>query len=70
MSYKQAIEDHIRLKRSGKRLIAYYPPCHRCGRETYSMSYISGNKYTCKICKSKMDTIMEQSKGMAKMRRN
>lgn len=52
MSYYEAIEHGVRHIRKG-RTTFYFPACHICGAEVESMSYIPGNKYTCKACKAK-----------------
>ena len=46
MSYNEALADNIRRDNG-----MYFPPCHKCGAETRSMSYIPGRKYTCQSCK-------------------
>lgn len=51
MGYREAKEDGVRTGEM-KFSNCFYPPCHRCGRETFSRNYIRGYKYTCKDCKA------------------
>lgn len=51
MSYREAQEDGITIRRFGKSDTVYYPPCHICGESTFSRNYIRDHKYTCKRCK-------------------
>jgi very-short-patch-repair endonuclease len=51
MSYKEAVEDNIRHIKTGNKDTWYFPLCCKCGEETLSLSYIRGDKYTCKKCK-------------------
>lgn len=53
MSYNEALKDGIRFERRGY-CNMYFPPCHICGQETESMTYIPENKYTCKKCKQEI----------------
>lgn len=51
MSYQEAIEDRIPRKYLRNGMSGYLPPCHLCGKPTYSWNYIRGHRYTCKNCK-------------------
>lgn len=64
MSIKQAQQDGIRYEKN----IGYFPNCNRCGRETFSKSYLSGRKYTCSICKMRRADEIERNKKRARMR--
>ena len=53
MSYAEAVEDNILVRRGGKGYsCSYYPPCHICGKPTYSQNYLRERKYTCDNCKT------------------
>ena len=53
MSYAEAVEDNIFVRRGGKGYsCSYYPPCHICGTPTYSQNYLRERKYTCDNCKT------------------
>lgn len=65
MGYREALADGMsRSKRKG-----FYPPCHICGQETYSMSYVPTRKYTCEACKGRHRMMIELRKGMARMKK-
>ena len=52
MSYREAQEDGVTIRRSGNGSTVYYPPCHICGKPTFSQSYMRNRKYTCGACKA------------------
>jgi hypothetical protein len=67
MSYKDALADGIRYEKQGKGSSAYFPPCHICGEETFSLNYIPSRKYTCERCKKRRASYSSHRKGMARM---
>lgn len=52
MSYWEAQQDGVTIRRSGNGSTVYYPPCHICGKPTFSQSYMRNRKYTCGACKA------------------
>ena len=52
MSYREAQQDGVTIRRSGNCSTVYYPPCHICGKPTFSQNYIRNRKYTCGACKA------------------
>ncbi len=52
MGYAEAMADGVRVRRTANGSNGFYPPCYRCGRETFSWNYIRGRKYTCDACKA------------------
>lgn len=52
MSYREAQQDGVTIWRSGNGSTVYYPPCHICGKPTFSQSYMRNRKYTCGACKA------------------
>ena len=52
MSYREAQEDGITIRRLRNGSTVYYPLCHICGEPTFSHNYIRNNRYTCKGCKT------------------
>ena len=52
MSYREAQQDGVTIRRSGNGSTVYYPPCHICGNPTFSQSYMRNRKYTCGACKA------------------
>lgn len=51
MGYREATEDGIRTEKQKNGNTVYYPKCHICDREVFSLSYLRNIKYTCKECK-------------------
>lgn len=51
MSYIEAKEDGISMKRTFTGSTAYFPPCSYCKEPVYSWSYRRGIRYTCKACR-------------------
>ena len=37
MSYREAQQDGVTIRRSGNGSTVYYPPCHICGKPTFSL---------------------------------
>lgn len=55
MSYQEALEDKIPIKKNNDGYVGgYYPPCHYCGQPVYSWSYMRGVKYACPDCRSEV----------------
>ena len=52
MSYREALQDGVTIRRSGNRSTVYDPLCHICGKPTFSQSYMRNRKYTCGACKA------------------
>lgn len=52
MGYKEALEDGIRISKSGGGDNWYYPKCSDCGTEVSSWGYRREIKYLCKECKT------------------
>lgn len=62
MSYYEALEDGIYIKKDKYGGNWYYPTCHICGCSVPSWNYIRGNVYTCKDCKLYLALIEKQEK--------
>jgi len=54
MSWHEAIEDGITIRKDKNNYNCYYPPCHICSTLVYSWSYIRGTQYTCKDCRTEL----------------
>ncbi len=55
MSYQEAIEDGIPVKKGGAySQRGYYPPCHYCGQPIFSWAYQRGVRYTCPDCRKEV----------------
>lgn len=54
MSYKEALEDGIRMGKDKDGFDCYFPHCHICGAEVQSWSYIPTNTYTCRDCRREL----------------
>ena len=50
MSYNEALEDGVRMKKA-QTTTCYYPRCKFCGAEVFSYNYVRGYDYICKECK-------------------
>ena len=51
MGYLEAKEDGIKMVKQRNGSTAYYPKCHLCNNEMFTMTYLKNVKYTCKECK-------------------
>ena len=57
MSYKEAIDDRIRMdKHRGQ--TKYYPPCRFCGEEVLSYNYLRTMMYVCLSCRPKKKILL------------
>lgn len=55
MGYKEAVEDGIRMeKQNSTKNTVYFPLCHICEKEIFSLSYLRNKEYTCPECKRTM----------------
>lgn len=54
MSYLDAENDNILIKKDSNGYTWYYPKCWICGTAVPSWNYISGTKYTCQDCRKLM----------------
>ena len=54
MSYFEALEDGVKMKKRHDGGTAYYPPCQYCGTGVYSWSYRREMRYVCRQCKLKL----------------
>ena len=58
MSYQEAIEDGIPVKKGGSYSQGgYYPPCHYCGKPVFSWAYQRGVRYKCPDCRAALPVI-------------
>ena len=51
MGFIEAKEDGIRMEKQKNNNTVYYPKCHLCNKEIFSLNYLKNKKYTCKECK-------------------
>ena len=52
MSYQEALEDNIPIKKSKDGFcLGYYPPCYYCGQAVYTWSYKRDVQYVCPTCR-------------------
>ena len=58
MSYHEALEDEIRIKKAGCQTI-YYPGCQFCGYEVRSLSYLRNRQYTCNDCRKHKSILLK-----------
>lgn len=58
MSYKEAIDDGIRIVKAGHSNY-YYPRCRFCGEEVRSLNYLRERHYVCKDCKPHKDILLK-----------
>lgn len=55
MSYQEAVEDGIPIKKSnGNGVGGYFPPCYYCGQPVFSWAYVRGVKYACPDCRAEV----------------
>ena len=55
MSYIDAVNDHIPIKKDSRGYAIYLPPCHICGTPVTSWSYLPNHTYTCADCKAELE---------------
>lgn len=52
MSYFEALEDDVPIRKDAMGYNAYYPPCKYCGAPVYALSYLRDKTYACKDCRT------------------
>jgi len=67
MGYKEALFDGIRTEKRKDGTSVYFPLCHKCGAEVYSINYLPNKNYTCKACKSMMKSSSIYRKGLGRL---
>lgn len=58
MSYKEAVEDGLEMKKRGTYTI-FYPSCRFCSNKVESYNYIRSCIYLCPICRSRKNILMK-----------
>jgi len=58
MSYKEALQDGIRIEKCGRQS-RYYPRCIFCGTEVKSYNYVQHYNYICSDCRKLKNTFMK-----------
>ncbi|MDL2205814.1 hypothetical protein LJC33_02745, partial [Eubacteriales bacterium OttesenSCG-928-N13] len=67
MSYFEALEDGIRIEKTGHYSSMYYPPCRFCGTPVRSMSYLRTVNYACPDCRKEAVAQERAEKAMNNM---